>query len=127
MRRILMWLLIGALAIFFCITYWLHGSNQTSADFLIRWVLSIGTISAVLFALYGDYLREKIDPIHVRIDVPEERNTVFDRCEINGKVFDVYCHPLRVRNLTPHKPIKESRVCFLCNRRQLPARGGILL
>ena len=61
-------------------------------------------------ALYGDYWREKVFPIDLKIEPAEESNTVFDKCEINGTSLDVYRHHLRVVNKTHHKAIKKCRV-----------------
>jgi hypothetical protein len=108
MKRILIWTVIIVFVAFFIYVYRLHRTNPSTAEFLIRSVLSVGTLSAVLFALYGDYLREWLDPIKVRIEIPEEANTVLD----NSRAHDcpVYCHHLRVVNKTPHKAIKDCRV-----------------
>src|SRR5258708_17498773 len=113
MNRKLLWILIGAFLLFFvtalCL-YWFF--NLTAeADFLIRFVLSLGTISAVLFALYGDYLRAHLDPIELTMRVPEQSNTFLDFRELEGgREIRVYCHHIRVKNLTSHKPVENCRV-----------------
>jgi hypothetical protein len=89
---------------------WWWREDPTTAEFVLKCVTPIGTVSAVIFALFGDYLREKIDPIRVSIEVPDESNTVFDRRDIGGKIFDVYFHHLQVRNMTPHRAIRNCRV-----------------
>jgi hypothetical protein len=110
MKHILIWGLIAAGAVFTIGVYRVFSYDPASADFLVKCALSIGTLSAVLFALFGDYLRETLDPIQVRIEAPKESNTVIDRCLINNVPTDVYVHHLVVRNLTPHKPIINCRV-----------------
>jgi hypothetical protein len=110
MKYILIWGLIAAGAVFFIGAYRVYGYDPATADFLVKCALSIGTLSAVLFALFGDYLRETLDPIRVKIELPTESNTVIDKCLINGVPANAYFHHLLVRNLTPHKPIKNCRV-----------------
>lgn len=61
-------------------------------------------------ALFGEYLREKIFPIDLQIEIPPKGNAVFDLVNLNGQAVNVYAHHLLVRNLTPHKPIKDCRV-----------------
>jgi len=80
------------------------------AVFQIRWLAGFGTLCAVIVALFSDYLRAHIDPIRITIDIPVERNNGLDPLEVNGTPQRVYCHHLRVLNLTPHKPIKDAQV-----------------
>lgn len=108
MKYILIWGLIAAGAVFIIGVFQVYGYDPATADFLVKCALSIGTLSAVLFALFGGYLRETLDPIRVRIEVPQkEANNDFDENPNEGRV---YCHHLRVLNQTPYKPIKNSRV-----------------
>jgi hypothetical protein len=92
-----------------CLKFLHHDSS--GADFLMKLALSLGTVGAILCALYGDLLRAKCDPICVEIDVPEESNNVLDRYQDNdGKIYNAFCHHLIVKNLTPHRPIENCRV-----------------
>jgi hypothetical protein len=110
MRHTFFWSLITVFAIYFIAAAWLFRDDLPTADFLIRFGLSFGTLVAVLSALFGDYLRETLDPIRVIIEVPKESNVVIDKCIFNNAAADCYRHHLVVRNLTPHKAIKDCRV-----------------
>jgi hypothetical protein len=89
-------------------SWWRLDSN--TAEFFLKCLTSVGTITAVLLALFGDYFREKFDPVQIKIEMPPENNSVFDKNNYDGVLFDVYCHHLRVVNLTPHRAIRNCRV-----------------
>ncbi len=102
----------------------------------LRWATTLGILGAITAALFGDYLREKLFPIDLCIESPneQERNVGFDKRifneqrfqsypEIYGKGFDVYNHHLRVRNLTAHRPIKDCRVWLKKMGRRRPVCG----
>ncbi len=80
------------------------------AEFFLRCVTPLGTITAVLLALYGDFLRGWFYPVEIKIIVPpdEETNDYLD--EIPETHRKVYCHHLRVKNSTPKKPIENCRI-----------------
>ena len=105
-----LWIFIGAAVLYLSVLLWLGHCHEHFADFVLRCLMTFGIFGAVLAALFGDYLKEKIFPINVRIEVPEESNTVIDKCELGGHVFDVYVHHLVVKNLTPHRTIHNARV-----------------
>ncbi len=106
-------------------TYFLFISGKLqrwpeNADVLLKVLAPFSILGAVIAALFGEYLREKIFPIDLCIATlePHECNAVFDEFdfkdkrfekypEIFGKKVDVY---LQVRNLTAQRPIKDCRV-----------------
>lgn len=106
MKRKVIWTLTAILACYLVVGYvtW-RWFPEKSADFFVRWVMTLGILGAVFSALFGDYLREKIFPIDLCIEIPEG-NVVLDQ----NKGRPVYSHHLRVRNLTPHRVIKDCRV-----------------
>ena len=103
-------LVLVLLCFLLTVVRYVYPSDPGEADFILRCVLTLGTLAAVLVALFGDFLREWVDPIQVRIEVPEESNTAFDFRTVDDEDVQVYCHHLCVKNETPHKPIKECRV-----------------
>jgi hypothetical protein len=89
---------------------YVYPSDHGKADFILKCVLSLGTLIAILVALFGDFFRELADPIRVQIEVPGESNTAFDVAIVDDEDVQVYCHHLCVRNRTPHRPIRDCRV-----------------
>jgi hypothetical protein len=109
-RTVIAVVVVFLLLFFFADVHYVYPSDPGEADFILRCVLALGTLSAVLVALFGDCLREWVDPVQVRIEVPEDSNTAFDFVTVDDEDVQVYCHHLCVINETPHKPIKECRV-----------------
>lgn len=121
-RKRLILVVIVVLAVYLGGMLWLRASRADLADFILRALGPLAISGAVLAALFGEYLREKIFPIDLCIEVTkeQERNAVFDHRQFNEeeyrntpiytKAFDVYCHHLRVRNLTLHRALKDCRV-----------------
>jgi hypothetical protein len=125
--KLLMWGLI-LVPVVYLLSLYLVIKNATvpadfsTADFMVKCGFVIGTFVTIILALFGDYLREIVFPIDLSIEDPKESNTVFDMCDFKeekfkwecpqlfGKTFNVYCHHLRVKNLTPHRPINDCRV-----------------
>jgi len=103
MRSKLISVLFLVLFFFFLFACYESATDSTNADFLINCLVAAGTVGAVIVALFGDAL----DPVKLRIEVPEQSNTVIDFAP--GAV-PVYCHHLRVVNLTPHKAVENCRV-----------------
>jgi hypothetical protein len=98
---------------FVLVMFFWHKRYPDHADLLLRCLTPIGTISAVAFALYGDFLRGWFYPVQIEIQVlsDEERNQHADWGERDGrKNRRCYCHHLRVKNLTPQKTIINGRV-----------------
>ena len=85
-----------------------HYDDTQTADFVVKVTLSIGTLSAVVCALFGDWLQELSDPIRIKITKPERENNFADQCPTDQKY--VYCHHLVVQNRTPQKPIEECQI-----------------
>jgi hypothetical protein len=112
-RTIIFTTLVGGFvtAIAWACVLFKYGDTQT-ADFVVKVTLSIGTLSAVVCALFGDWLRELSDPIRVKIGVPEENNNILDdfRDERDGQVYKAFCHHLEVTNCTPQRPLENCRV-----------------
>lgn len=111
MRRKAIWMISSVFVLYLVAGYvtwrWVPEKN---ADFFVRWVMTLGIFGAVLAALFGDYLRERIFPIDLQIEIPPKGNAVFDLTNVGGQAVNVYMHHLRVRNLTPHRPLKDCRV-----------------
>lgn len=112
-RSIILTILVGGFvtAIAWACGLFKYGDTQT-ADFVVKVTLSIGTLSAVVCALFGDWLRELSDPIRVEIGVPAENNNILDdfRDERDGQVYKAFCHHLEVINCTPQRPLENCRV-----------------
>ena len=94
MKSILIGALLPAFGGFFLGVHHLYRIDPAAADFVLKCALSLGTFSAVLLALYGDYIREKLDPIEVKIEVSNASNTVVDNALIDGVVWNVYCRSM---------------------------------
>jgi hypothetical protein len=110
MKQLLLWFFISVFIIFVAVSNIIFGYDPARGDFLIKCGLAFGTLIAVLIALFGDYLRELIDPIRVTIEVPTQSNTVIDQIDLNKRIYHVYHHHLVVRNLTSYRTIKDCRV-----------------
>lgn len=89
-----------------------HLNDLQTADFLMKVAISLGTVSAILCALYGDFFRTWCDPIRIEINVPTYHNNVVDECKHpdDGRVYKVFCHHLVAKNLTPHRRIENCQV-----------------
>jgi hypothetical protein len=112
--KLIMWGLVLFLLGYFLSLYLLleNGSapSVSTVDFLLKFGFVVAAFVTIFLALFGDYLRELIFPIHVRIEIPEKGNVGLDESMVNDKQVAVYCHHLMVRNLTPHRVIKDCRV-----------------
>jgi hypothetical protein len=112
-RSIILTILVGGFvtAITWACGLFKYGDAQT-ADFVVKVTLSIGTLSAVVCALFGDWLREFCEPVRVKIGAPQENNNILDdyRDERDGQVYKSFCHHLEVINCTPQKPLENCRV-----------------
>ena len=86
-----------------CLFYY---DQRDKAEFVVKVTLSVGTISAVACALFGDFLRNLCDPIRVKIDLAARANNFLD--DHGGK--KVFCHHLTVVNGTPERAITNCRV-----------------
>jgi|GEM_PF-3569141 len=112
--KLIMWGLVLLLVVYFLTLYLLlengTSANVSTVDFLLKFGFVVAAFVAIILALFGDYLREMIFPIDVRIEIPEKGNVGLDKSIINDKPVAVYCHHLVVRNLTPHRVINDCRV-----------------
>jgi len=113
--KLIMWGLILATVAYRCaLCLAVHRAGKTipadfsTADFMAKCGFVVVASVTIIVALFGDYLRETLDPIKVRIEVPEEGNTVLDRSPLHNCA--VYCHHLRVVNTTRQRAIKDCRV-----------------
>ena len=68
------------------------------AKFGLDSLTALSVVIAVVFAMYGDALRQEIDPIRLSLELPRNANNYCDQPEINGKTVDRYCHHLSVKN-----------------------------
>lgn len=92
----------------------------STADFMVRCGFVVGIFVSIVLALYGDYWKEKVWPIKLKLEVTSQPSTsdktyFFDP----GPTFN---HYLLVKNLTAHKPIKECRI-WLKNVERLTQQG----
>jgi len=108
-RTIIFTILLGGFvtAIAWACGLFIYDDTQT-ADFVVKVTLSIGTLSAVVCALFGDWLRELSDPIQIKITKPLKENNFADKRPADQK--NVYCHHLVVQNCTPQKPIEDCQI-----------------
>jgi len=111
MKRKAIGTLVVVLVLYFAAGYvtW-RWVPEKSADFFLRWVMTLVIFGAVFAALFGEYFREKIFPIDLCIEIPQKGNVGFDEGIINGQPVKFYFHHLLVRNLSPHRVIKDCRV-----------------
>jgi len=86
-----------------------HGHKET-ADFMIKAAGTLGTVSAVVCALFPDFLKAISDPIRITIEKAPVDNSDFDGGVWNNIPCQVYCHHLLVRNRTPHRAVMSCRV-----------------
>jgi hypothetical protein len=79
---------------------------------LTKVLTPVGLVTAVAFAVYGEPLKAWFNPIELRIEVlsSDERNQHLDSVQPSTDVRRVYCHHLKVRNLTPHTTLINCRV-----------------
>jgi hypothetical protein len=89
---------------------WVYPAHKEFAKFAMQCVVSAFTLIALLVALFRNYLQQLVDPIRLNMEVPEESNTVLDSQIINNVPRDVYCHHLKVVNLTSHQSVRNCRV-----------------
>jgi hypothetical protein len=107
------WIILGILVVgFIAAIAWAcclfkHGNIQ-AADFVVKVALSLGTLSAVVCALFGEWLREWSDPIRIKITKPLTENNNADKRPTDQKYE--YCHHLVVQNCTPQKPITDCQI-----------------
>ena len=88
-----------------------YPSDPAKADFYLKCCSTIGTLSAIIVALFIDLWKAKAFPLKLRITTAPVNNTVTDISEgENGRAYAKYCHHLIVVNDTPHKTVKNCRV-----------------
>lgn len=83
---------------------------QEEAKFGLSCLTAVSVVFAVLMALYGNALKQAIEPIRLSIGIPETTNNVFDAILWEGRPNKVYCHHLSVKNRTPHHVVENCRV-----------------
>jgi hypothetical protein len=107
MKRRLIFITLATAVVYFLFLFLLWQKCPVLADYILKCVMTFGIFGAVFGALFGDYLREKIFPISLRIESPAISNDCFDQSPQFG---DCYVHHLRVENLTPHRAVNNCRV-----------------
>jgi hypothetical protein len=107
----LIFLVVGIVFFIGCMFWWWDNQAKPAA-FFVSCLTTVGVVSAVALALYGDFLREVFYPVRIKIEpVPErDSNQFIDTEKINDKERRIYCHHLRVRNLTKGTLAKNCRV-----------------
>jgi hypothetical protein len=102
---------------------------KSEAAFAIQTLGAISVVLAVATALYGNVIRDFVQPLELRVEVPEVTNSGFDHWKYDGKtgrppkaMFDVsdmvaidtpytvYCVHLRVRDARGERVVKDCRV-----------------
>ena len=108
---IILYLLLAVVVGFFIAAIGYYSSDPVKADFLLKCGSTIGTLSAIIVALFIDSWKAKAFPLKLRITTAPVNNTVTDYFEgENGSIFAKYCHHLLVVNDTPHKTVVNCRV-----------------
>lgn len=98
------------LSLYLLVAYGNAPDNFSAADFVVKCGFVVAAFVAIILALYGDFFREWVFPIDVSIEIPQG-NVAFDKARAaDGQIVDTYCHHLLVRNLTPHRAVKDCRV-----------------
>jgi hypothetical protein len=89
-----------------------HFICPNSAAFLVTVLTPVGIISTVLFAMYGDFLREWFFPVRLDIELlrEDERNSEIDTTEEEGHFHQKYSHHLKVVNLSKNKKVENCRI-----------------
>ena len=87
----------------------LHNTQHhlDKAAILIRAAVSLATVGAVLVALFGDWLREILLPIRVRIERLDDDTDMLDDWEDRKekKTYKVFCLHLVVRICRPLRTV----------------------
>jgi hypothetical protein len=68
------------------------------------------TLVAIVYAIYGDYVKSWAHGIQLRIETPKENNSIIDLVQIEGGAARAYHHHLIVINERPHQAVKNCRV-----------------
>jgi len=89
-----------------------EGPDWVKRAELMLQVIGVVVSAAVCgFALFGDRLRARFDPIKLEIDTVEKPNSVMEAAYKSPQEYlQCYCHHLRVANNTAHKPVINCRV-----------------
>lgn len=105
-------LFLVCVVVFVEVMYSWNKCDPQSNELFLKFLTPIGLITTVAFALYGDFLRGWFYPVEIRIEVLKEgeTNQHIDKIYQADELVNLYCHHLRVRNLTPKKTISNCRV-----------------
>jgi hypothetical protein len=84
------------------------GDSNSKIEFYLKCAVPLGTLLAILIALFGESFREAWESIQVKIKKPDKENNFADKRPADQKYE--YCHHLVVQNCTPQKPIEECQI-----------------
>ena len=81
------------------------------AEFVLKVITGFGVVVAVIVALSGDAINNFANRIHLRIENPEQTDNFFNQAAVpeHGNQ-PVFCHHLKVVNMTPSRPVKDCTV-----------------
>jgi hypothetical protein len=95
---------------------------RSEATFAVQALGSLSVLLAVLTALYGNLVREIVQPLEVRIETTQTLNTSIDLSPVppelalaNGAIIGggpwrAYCHHLQVMELNRQRQVENCRV-----------------
>ncbi|NUN61885.1 MAG: hypothetical protein HUU13_12460 [Burkholderiaceae bacterium] len=132
MSRTRCFVVIFLVLIGICVVVFIVGL-KAEATFAMQAFGAISVVLAVATALYGNVIREIVQPLDLRIELPTTTNSMFDLVSFDGKGripkalfercsegvmsgitlnedFQVYCVHLRVRELNGERVVKDCRV-----------------
>jgi hypothetical protein len=84
------------------------GNSDPQTEFYLKCAVPLGTLLAVLVALFGDFFRGAWESVRLEIKKPARENNFADKRPADQKYE--YCHHLVVQNNTPQKPIEECQI-----------------
>lgn len=90
-----------------------NSGNKEAAEFLLRAMTGLGVLVAVVVAIYGDAIKNRANRIRLRIVNPKQTDNFFNRFGSPSQIKTVFCHHLRVENLSPHQPVENCRVWLI--------------
>ena|ERR1041384_560929 len=78
-----------------------HYLDAELAKFIMSVLVSVGTLTAVFVAIYGEAIRDWVNPIRLAVEIPEERNNMLDSLSHGRKHGLVF--KIRGENIHDHE------------------------